>query len=229
MKIPSITIPLKIKEAMCSPRLAEIAENTISAVAIETALKMVGRPTFIITDKKTDPKTKKYAAIKEFLYQGTCLGLYLGIVPPVKRAINKFIISRLSKNPANAESIDAYHAESKIASTARKAYRRSGSVIDRTLSSLGLKKNEVIKTAKKELLYAEKVLREKVADPSNPKMQLCKGSKELSAIIGSVVTLAIVAPELSHFIVHPMMKILGFDKKNEEVKSQVVPQVSIKA
>ena len=40
-----------------------------------------------------------------------------------------------------------------------------------------------------------------------------KGVIEFGNIVGSVLGLAIFAPEVSHMIVHPTMKMLGMDKK----------------
>lgn len=41
-----------------------------------------------------------------------------------------------------------------------------------------------------------------------------KGVHEFGAIFGSVATLAILAPEISHFVIHPLMHLLGFEKPN---------------
>jgi len=204
MKISPIAIPLPIKKAMCSTRFAEIAENTVYAVTIETGLKMAGRPAFIYTDKETNSETKKYAAVKEFLYQGTCLGLYLSIVPKVKAGIYRGITNVLSKDSKNKLKIDMYNK-----------------------AKLAVKEAE--KTKNKEL-YSKLSMEFKESIKNNKDFHLVKGAKELSAIIGSVVTLAIIAPQLSRHIVHPMMKALGFkDKKAEGAKSKDVPEVNVKA
>jgi hypothetical protein len=45
------------------------------------------------------------------------------------------------------------------------------------------------------------------------KYDVARGSAELSSLVGSVLTLAILAPQLSQYIVHPIMKAIGFEDK----------------
>ena len=66
-----------VKSILTNPKAAEFAQNTINAIAVETTLKAIGRPTFIYYDKNANGNSKKYAATKELLYQSFCLGLYL--------------------------------------------------------------------------------------------------------------------------------------------------------
>ena len=58
--------------AITSNTFQTIAQNTDACVKIETGLKAVGRPAFTLMDKNTDKDTRKYAAVKEFLYQLGC-------------------------------------------------------------------------------------------------------------------------------------------------------------
>ena len=58
---------------LTSSNLASIAQNTTQSVTIETTLKSIGRPGFILIDKDIDSDTKQYAAAKEFLYQALVL------------------------------------------------------------------------------------------------------------------------------------------------------------
>src|SRR5574344_870530 len=94
-------IPKAVKNWVSSPKTADFVENTIFAVGVETGLKMVGRPTFIMMDKEADsPEKKKYAAVKEMLYQGICLSLYLSCMQKfIKPLFYKWISNALSKNP----------------------------------------------------------------------------------------------------------------------------------
>ena len=61
--------------------LYNTAQTTISSVSIQTGLKAIGRPGFILADKDIDERTKKFSATKELLYQISCLGIYLALVP----------------------------------------------------------------------------------------------------------------------------------------------------
>jgi hypothetical protein len=197
-----------VRKTICSARFAEFSENTMYAVTIETLLKMTGRPTFIYLDKEANSKKKKrYAAVKEFLYQGTCLGLYWGIVPTVKKLIYKGVSNIIStKNLTNKEQIDTFNSEKHIVEDAKNDYKKSGRLFKRLFS-----KDESVKTAKETFETAYRTFQNKIKDPKNKNLRLGKGATELSAIIGSILTLAILAPQISHYIVHPMMKILKME------------------
>ena len=58
-----------------------------------------------------------------------------------------------------------------------------------------------------------KELKEGLAQDKPEQFNLVKGVIEFGNIVGSVLGLAILAPEISHLIVHPTMKALGIDKK----------------
>ena len=72
-----------IANAFSSTAFLTVVQNTAARVGIETTLKSVGRPAFILADKDIDAETKKYAATKEFAYQAICLGVYLALIPPI--------------------------------------------------------------------------------------------------------------------------------------------------
>lgn len=55
-----------VQKMLTSSNLASIAQNTTQSVAIETTLKSIGRPGFILIDNDIDSDTKQYAAAKEF-------------------------------------------------------------------------------------------------------------------------------------------------------------------
>ncbi len=213
-------IPMPVKRFMSNTKTAEFVENTIYAVSIETALKMVGRPTFIMMDKEADsPEKKKYAAVKEMLYQALCLGLYLSLMKPVKQFFYNIISKGLSKNPENKIHIDHFNRmqdnlheleeENKLMiKSARDKFHKKE-----------LKKEAYDKILKLKESFESRVL--KIADSTHsPKydLRLGKGAKELSAIIGSILMLTIVAPQVSHVLIHPIMNALGFEKKPDKAK-----------
>ena len=76
----------RIAGALSNSTFANITQNTVSSVCIETTLKSIGRPGFILIDNDIDLETKKYAATKEFFYQLICLAVYLAVIPPVFKA-----------------------------------------------------------------------------------------------------------------------------------------------
>ena len=75
-----------ISSAFSNSTFYNLTQNTAARVSIETTLKSIGRPGFILIDKDIDSETKKYAATKEFFYQVICLGVYLALIPPIFKA-----------------------------------------------------------------------------------------------------------------------------------------------
>lgn len=193
---------MPVKRFVSNPRTAEFVENTIFAVSVETALKMIGRPIFIMNDKEADSKEKKkFAATKEMLYQGICFFLYVTSMKFIKHGIYNLVSKGLSKNPENKANIDEYNRQNKII---------EDKVELRKETAKGIKDKVKRKEFKNKALDEILELKEKLR--TNERMHLGKGAKEFSAIIGSILMLTIVAPQISHFIIHPLMKALGFDK-----------------
>jgi len=54
-------------------------------------------------------------------------------------------------------------------------------------------------------------------DPPNTFHKL-KGAIEFGNIVGSVFGLAIFAPQISHAFIHPALKFLGLEKKDEKTE-----------
>ena len=202
-----------IKRALTSSQLASIAQNTTQSVAIETTLKSIGRPGFILIDKDIDSDTKQYAAAKEFLYQATCLAVYMALIVPVfKKGGFKIAKERIFKNTDGFEhfkNVKEYMHYRKLA--------ENPSI------------NNRMQTLEKELLTDKSKL--KVKDKYNntllaelekqhpDEFKHVKGAIELSNIIGSVLGLAILAPQVSHAFIHPALRFLGLeDKKAKEAQ-----------
>lgn len=201
-------IPMPVKKFVSNPKTAEFVENTIFAVSVETGLKMIGRPTFIMADKEADSEEKKkFAATKEMLYQGICLTLYLLCMKKIKHGIYNIISKGLSKDPESKTHIDAYNKEVEEIEALEKKMKDA-------IKGTGLFNFKDKKLKKAPFKEQIEVIHSKMV--SNPNFKLPKGAKELSAIIGSILMLTIVAPQISHFIIHPLMKRLGFDKHEGE-------------
>ena len=49
------------------------------------------------------------------------------------------------------------------------------------------------------------------------KFNKIKGSIELGSLIGSVLGLAILAPQVSHAFIHPALRMLGLEKPKEKL------------
>ena len=199
-----------ISSVLSSSQLANLAQNTTQSVAVETTLKSIGRPGFILIDKNIDPNTKQYAAAKEFLYQATCFGIYLALIVPLfKKGGFKFAKEKIFKNQNGFEhfkNVKEYMQYRKLASNPSIKNRLN------TLEKEILEENIFVKDKYNETLRAE------LAKEHPDMFTDVKGAVELSNIIGSVLGLAIFAPQVSHALIHPVLRILGLEKKNETTK-----------
>ncbi len=186
---------------LSNPTLTRIAQSTSSSVSIETGLKAVGRPSFILADNKIEPETKRYAAMKEFLYQATCLATYMLLIIPIFKNGSFKVAKRVLKDePAFQKFKNAKEYLN---------YKKFAAMPKETrLKSLGEIKNKDIfsKEMKEHLMSAEK------AEQYN----IIKGAIEFGNIIGSVLGLAIFAPQVSHLIVHPVLKVIGMEKEESQ-------------
>lgn len=190
-----------ITNFLTSPALTNISQSTTSAVSIETGMKAVGRPSFILADKEIDAKTKRYAATKEFLYQATCLATYIAMVIPIFK-YGSFTLAKnhIMKNEAgfqkfkNAKEYLDYRKLAEMTKSSRTEALRDKKYADKFTKEL---KDELLQKDKPEQFH------------------VVKGAIELGNTIGSVLGLALFAPEVSHLIVHPIMKFMGIEKKSE--------------
>ncbi len=200
-----------------------IAQNTDAAVKIETALKAVGRPAFTLVDKNTDKETRKYAAVKELLYQLLCFGIYLAIIPPIFKNGGFKLAQKIFKKeglPAfkNAKQMLAYHHLAYMKPEER--------ILEKNKKFLDLITEDLVNPKDNTklidyLLGAQrngKGLNKRTMEKQGLMFDLAKGSIELSSIVGSVVGLTILAPEISHLILHPIMKALHLEHKENSVK-----------
>ena len=199
-----------VRNLASNSTLANLAQNTSASVSIETTLKSIGRPGFILIDKDIDPDTKQYAAAKEFLYQATCLAIYLAaIVPIFKHGGFKLAKEKLFKNTNGFEhfkDVNHYLHYRKLA---------ENSVANRQAT---LQKELADKTKVSELY--DKTLLDELKKETPEKFADVKGAIEFSNLIGSVLGLAIIAPQLSHAFIHPALKFLGLEKKEKKEINQ---------
>ena len=196
-----------ISKVITNPTLVSVAQNTNASVASETVLKSVGRPGFILIDNDIDPATKKYAAAKEFLYQATCLAIYMALVGPVFKngafKVAKKFIYKGEEGFNKFKGMKEYLAYHKLADK---------SFTNRTAS---LSKDHSIYT------FDHDGLREDLLTQKTPeKYPHIKGAIELGSTIGSVLGLAILAPQVSHAFIHPALKFLGMEEKHPKDAKQ---------
>ncbi len=199
----------KVISVLTNPTFVNYAQNTKATVTTESIFKAVGRPVFILKDDSIDDKTKKYAATKEGLYQLLCLGIYLGMVGPVfKKPMFKMAqkILKNQKDLPNFSKVEEYETYLKL--RALPIEQRSKSKLMDSLPDTIYENKTSKVTLKENLLLFEK--------PDKYKTE--KGIVELSYLTGTVFGLALFASELSNLILHPIMKVLGFEKTSEKSK-----------
>lgn len=186
-----------ITNILTSPGLTRVAQSTSSAVSIETSLKAIGRPSFILADGKIDKQTKRYSAMKEFLYQATCLATYMLIIIPIFKNGSFKLAKKIFKDEAALQKFNGtnHYLKYKKLSTMPKENR---------VKALGEKS------------YKNLFSNDLVAELNKDKPEsfnIAKGVIEFGNIVGSVLGLAIFAPQVSHMVVHPVLKALGMEEK----------------
>ena len=180
---------MTIGNILTNPALYNITQNTAAQVGIETGLKAVGRPGFIVLDNNIDPQTKKYSAMKELLFQLTCLAVSLGVVIPVFKKGSFNIARKMFKDEAvfkafnTSADFKAFHVLSKDEKLEKLAEINKNSNTNYKLEDL----NE----------------------------NLAKGAIEVSSIVGSVLGLSALSPMISRPFVRPVLKLFGFDKTDK--------------
>lgn len=192
-----------IQNFITSPAIFNATQSTVTQVTTETCLKAVGRPTFILTDKQIDPQTKKFSATKEFLYQITCLAIYLAAITPICK---KGAFALAKKAYKNEPIFQAFKDSSEF----MKFHKMDES---RKIAKL----TEINKAAGN----GDKFTRSTINQDSE---NLARGVVEAGSMFGSVAGLAILAPIISHPIIHPVMKMIGMDNPKDAKSKQETPQ-----
>ncbi len=191
-----------ITSAIANPHLTKVAENTITQVGIETTLKAIGRPTAILIDNDISADTKEYAAAKEFLYQATCLLTYLFLIVPVfKKGGFKLAKNVLFKNHPEFQKFENAKEFEYYTKLAKK------SVADRKLT---LQKEKVKDK------YHPDVRKDLETNEKPEKYPLISSTIGVFNLLGSVLGLAVLAPQVSHAFIHPALRLIGLEEKNKK-------------
>ena len=197
-----------ITSALTNSGLTNLVQSTSSSVATETVLKAIGRPGFILIDNNIDPDTKKYAAAKEFLYQATCLLLYATLVVPLFKEGAFKLGPKLFKDHAKDFAKFKNAAE----------YYKYRKYAEKPFQSDRIHNNKI-----KHLFNEE--LRKELKTKEEPEMfNRVKGTIEAGNILGSVLGLAILAPQVSHAIIHPCLRLLGLENKKPKTDKKINTQ-----
>ena len=179
-----------ISSILTSPTIYNLAQNTATQVGIETSLKAVGRPGFILIDKDIDSNTKKYSATKEFLYQLTCLAVSLGAVVPIFKKGSFGIARKLFKDEAVFKAFKKSDDFNKFRKLSQ----------DDKIKKL----NEINQASGTN--YELKDINEDMA----------RGMIEVTSIAGSIMGLSILSPLISRPFIRPVLKKLGISGSRDE-------------
>ena len=203
-----------ISKVITNPYLVNIAQSSDASVATKTTVNSVGRPGFILIDKNIDLETKKFAATKEFLYQATSLLVYMALIVPIFKngafKIAKKYLYKGEQGFSKFRNAKEYLDYRKFAEKTKN---------DR-IQSLG-KDHSIDK-------FKHDNLREALINEVTPeKYNNVKGAIEVGNIVGSIVGLSVLAPNVSQILIRPVLKVLGLDKKvapkakEQKIKAEV--------
>lgn len=203
-----------ISRVITNPYLVNIAQSSDASVATKTTVNSVGRPGFILIDKNIDLETKKFAATKEFLYQATSLLVYMALIVPIFKngafKIAKKYLYKGEQGFSKFRNAKEYLDYRKFAEKTKN---------DR-IQSLG-KDHSVDK-------FKHDNLREALINEVTPeKYNNIKGAIEAGNIVGSIVGLSVLAPNVSQVLIRPVLKVLGLDRKvtpkaeEQKIKTEV--------
>ena len=203
-----------ISKVITNPYLVNIAQSSDASVATKTTVNSVGRPGFILIDKNIDLETKKFAATKEFLYQATSLLVYMALIVPIFKngafKIAKKYLYKGEQGFSKFRNAKEYLDYRKFAEKTKN---------DR-IQSLG-KDHSIDK-------FKHDNLREALINEVTPeKYNNVKGAIEVGNIVGSIVGLSVLAPNVSQVLIRPVLKVLGLDKKvapkaeGQKIKAEV--------
>jgi len=207
------------KLAIGNPNFAKWAKATATTVYLMTAVKATVRPAFNLADKKSDEKSRKYSAVNEFLYQAVCIGFAAGMIPFAERYGLKLAEKQLSKiaelknaNITKLSELDEFKNLADLKGFKKlKAFKKmyldksfDENFVSKVKAAKG--KTDINRTeADKNILKADKA------------MHLAYGGVETGSFLASIVGLTLLAPMLSHKILHPIMTAMGMTKKEPDI------------
>ena len=193
-----------IQNILTNPNLFSATQSVATQVTVETGLKAIGRPSFILMDNQIDSQTKKFSSTKEFLYQIICLGIYLGAVIPVFKKGAYSLAKKMYPNEAIFKAFNSSDDAMKFIKTKPE------------------KRLAVISEVNKTIKDGDKPY--KIEDMN---VNLANGIIQGSSILGSVTGLAIVAPIVSHPLIHPILKAVGLTKPEQDSKTEKQEQTKV--
>jgi len=194
-----MTMINSVGNVLASDKLSKYATGATATVLIMTGIKAVARPAFIYADNKSDPETKKYTATKEFLYQMLCLGITFLMLPAFKK-----LGFKMAENYVKNDE------------TAAKILEKANEVKSGFLKNIyKSEKISAFANEAKSILNKYKETGDKSLEHTVNAIHAGNGGAETGSLVGSVLGLTVLAPMISHEVLHPIMSAIGMDKKQE--------------
>lgn len=191
-----------VLNSLSNKNFAQIAKKTAVTVYLMTGVKAVVRPMFIMGDKKNDQETKKYTATKEVLYQILCLGAAALMIPFAERIGFGMAEKQLSKLKPNLKKLSELPEFSKLKDL-------------KWLKEAQNFKKEYLEKSFNESFH-EKAKTDEQTKIADEAMHIVNGGVETGSFIASILGLTLLAPMISHEILHPIMHAIGMDHKVPE-------------
>lgn len=198
-----------LTSALTNSGLTNLVQSTSSSVTTETVLKAIGRPGFILIDNNISPDTKKYAAAKEFLYQATCLLVYMALVVPVfRKGAFKYAKNHLFKDMPEA----GFNKFKDL-----KTYDLYRKLSDKSIED----RQHILNINKLQDRFTPEIRNELLTKDEPDSFSKIKGSIETGSLMGSVLGLAILAPQVSHAFIHPALRLIGMEEKKPKEQQKL--------
>lgn len=198
-----------LTSALTNSGLTNLVQSTSSSVTTETVLKAIGRPGFILIDNNISPDTKKYAAAKEFLYQATCLLVYMALVVPVfRKGAFKYAKNHLFKHMPEA----GFNKFKDL-----KTYDLYRKLSDKSIED----RQHILNINKLQDRFTPEIRNELLTKDEPDSFSKIKGSIETGSLMGSVLGLAILAPQVSHAFIHPALRLIGMEEKKPKEQQKL--------
>lgn len=194
-----------------NPALVNVAQTADATMVTKTAVNAVGRPGFILMDNNIDSHTKKFAATKEFIYQIICMGIYIALIVPVfKAGAFKIAKNYLYKGMENGKPIYEGGFDKFKDAEEFLEYRKYA--------------DKALDTRKKDLAKGKKVskfnhdgLREDLLSKKDVELYpKIKGAIELGSILGSIIGLSVIAPQINNKLIKPVLSVFDMKKDDDE-------------
>jgi len=196
------------KISLSNINFAKTAKKTAVTVYLMTGVKAAVRPAFIMGDKKNDAETNKYTAVKEVLYQVLCVLAAAAMFPAFERGGFKLAEKSLAKLKGfeKVKSLSELPGLENI----KRVKDLKKEYLEKTFDENFVSKLDKAKEATKKTADQEAIIK---ADEA---LHYVNGGVEAGSLLASILGLTLLAPMVSHEILHPFMSAIGIKEKAKD-------------